>query len=346
MSLPQLPFKSDGTQRSFWERPEGGFGIGAIGAMGLGAFVLVKLFGGFVLSGLNTAIEIVGKGIVLGGLAVAAFLLWQIVTSPKVQALVSYGFKLACRWLLGQIIELDPIGIMRIYIDKLREKLAVMEQGIEELNGQIVKITRIIAANKQKYEKAMSMATHAQREGIKTQLSLNARKAGRAQESNVRYEDLKAKLEMLLLMLRKYKDAAAVMIEDMSDEVDHREVERKAMLGGYKAMKSAKAILAGSDAESQLYDQAMEFAVNDYGMKMGEIENFMETSRGFVEGLDLENGAFDADALEKIQAWEAKADSLLLGNNVKAAALQGMGIAPLPAAVEASSYTNLINHRK
>lgn len=344
MSLPQLPFKSDGTQKSFWERPEGGFGMGVIGALALGAFVFVKLFGDFILGGLNTAIDIVGKGIVLGGLGLAAFALWQIVTSPKIQALVSYGFKLFCRWTWGQIIELDPIGIMRIYIEKLREKLGVMEQGIEELNGQIKKITNIINANKQKYDKAMGMATLAQREGMKAQFSLNARKAGRAQETNVRYEDLKAKLEMLLVMLRKYREAAAVMIEDMTDEVDTREVERKAMQGGYKAMKSAKAILAGSNAESQLYDQAMEFAVNDYGMKMGEIENFMETSKGFVEGLDLENGAFDADALEKIQQWEAKADSLLLGNT-KQQALQGLGIAPLPAAVEASSYTNLINRK-
>lgn len=342
MSLPQLPFKTDGTQKSFWERPEGGFGIGVIGVAALGAFVFVKLFGDFILGGLNTAIDIVGKGIVLGGLALSAFLLWQIVTSPKVHALVSYGFKLFCRTLTGWIVELDPIGIMRIYIDKLKEKLGVMEQGINELNGQITKITRIIRENKEKYVKAMSMATHAQREGMKAQFSLNARKAGRAQETNVRYEDLKAKLEMLLIMLRKYREAASVMIEDMTDEVDTRETERKAMQGGYKAMKSAKAILAGSNAESQLYDQAMEFAVNDYGMKMGEIENFMETSKGFIEGLDLENGAFDADALEKIQQWEAKAESLLLGNT-KQQTLQGMGIAPVP--IEASSYTNLINRK-
>lgn len=340
MSLPQLPFKTDGTQRSFWERPEGGFGIGVLGALALGAFVFVKLFGDFIVSGLTTAIDIVGKGIVLGGLSLTAFLLWQIVTSPKIQALVSYGFKLFCRTLTGWIVELDPIGIMRIYIEKLREKLQVMEDGINELNGQITKITRIINDNKAKYDKAMSMASAAQREGMKAQFSLNARKAGRAQETNVRYEDLKVKLEMLLVMLRKYREAAIVMIEDMSDEVDTREVERKAMQGGYKAMKSAKAILAGSNAESELYDQAMEFAVNDYGMKMGEIENFMETSKGFVEGLDLENGAFDADALEKIQQWEAKADSLLLGGT-KQQALQGMSIAPLPLA-EQSSYSSLL----
>ena len=344
MSLPQLPFKSDGTSKSFWERPEGGFGIGVIALSLVGGFAFFKLFGAAILGTLTVITAIVGKGITLGLLGLAAFLLWQVVTSPKIHALVSYGFKLFCRWTWGKIIELDPIGIMRIYIDRLREKLTVMEQGIDELNGQIKKITTIIFTNKQKHDNAMSMATHAQREGIKAQFSLNARKANRAQESNVRYEDLKAKLEMLLLMLRKYKDAAAVMIDDMSDEVDHRETERKAMQGGYKAMKSAKAILAGSNAESQLYDQAMEFAVNDYGMKMGEIENFMETSKSFVEGLDLENGAFDADALEKISAWEAKADSLLLGN-VKQQTLQGLGIAPMPAAAASSSYTNLINRK-
>lgn len=343
MSLPSLPFKSDGTQKSFWERPEGGFGIFVMGSMAVGAFIILKLFGDFFIHGLNTAIEIVGKGITLGLLGVAAFALYQIVTSPKIQALVSYGFKLFCRWTWGQIIELDPIGIMKIYIDKLKEKLEIMDQGIAELAGQIRKIKNKIAENEEKMRKAIGMATAAQREGMKAQFSLQARKAGRAEQSNLRYSDLLAKLEMLLLMLRKYRDASAVMIEDMADEVAQQEDQRNAMKGGYKAMKSAKAILAGSDAERELYDQAMEFSVHDYGMKMGEIENFMETSKGFIDGLDLENGQFDADALAKIQAWEDKADSLLLGNS-KQQALQSIGALPVIPATE-SSYAALINKK-
>lgn len=342
MSLPQLPFKSDGTPKRFWERPEGGFGIFVIGAMVTGAFIFLKLFGDFIVSGLNTAIEIVGKGITLGLLGLTAFAIYQIVTSPKFQALISYGFKLFCRWTWGQIVELDPIGIMRIYIDKLKEKLEVMEQGIAELSGQIRKIKEIMAKNELKQKEALGKASLANQEGMKAQFSLQARKAGRAEQSNIRYSDLLSKLEMLLFMLRKYKSASEVMIEDMIDNVDVMETERKAMQGGYKAMKSAKAILAGSDAESQLYDQAVEFAQNDYGMKMGEIENFMETSKGFIDGLDLENGAFDADALAKIQEWEDKADSLLLGTG-KQQALQTLGVQPLPGA--GNSYSALINKR-
>jgi hypothetical protein len=86
------------------------------------------------------------------------------------------------------------------------------------------------------------------------------------------------------------------------------------ILASYSAMSAAKKILQGGTDEKELFDQAMEFVVNDFGMKMGEIDSFIENSKGFVEGLDMQNGVYEADALKKLQAWEQKADSILLGS--------------------------------
>ena len=41
--------------------------------------------------------------------------------------------------------------------------------------------------------------------------------------------------------------------------------------------------------------------VEDFGMKMGEIDSFIENSKGFVEGLDMQNGVYEADAMKKLQ---------------------------------------------
>jgi len=72
--------------------------------------------------------------------------------------------------------------------------------------------------------------------------------------------------------------------------------------------------LNGDSDRKELFDQAMEFVVQDYGMKMGEINSFLEDSKPFIEGLDLQNGVYEAEALKRVQAWEERADSLLLGD--------------------------------
>lgn len=53
-------------------------------------------------------------------------------------------------------------------------------------------------------------------------------------------------------------------------------------------------------------------------MKMGEIDSFIENSKGFVEGLDIQNGVYEAEAMKKLQEWEQKADSILLGSQKQA----------------------------
>jgi hypothetical protein len=338
MSLPTL-VRTDGKSKSFWERPEGVTGMVTLAAIAIGGLFAVNAILPTILAVLSGLILAVGKGIVLGGLVALAFGFYLIATSPSVHALVSYGFKLIMRSLTGALIEIDPIGIMKLYIEDLKKRLGEMNKRLQDLSGQIRAIRDVIAKNEAKQKKALSMATLAEREGMKAQFTLNARKAGRASQSNLRYEDLLAKMELLYAMLKKYYEASEIMILDMTDEVETREVDRKATLAAYGAMQGAKDILAGSGDKREMYDRALEYSVNDASMKLGEIEHFMTMSQSFIEGLDLENGAFDAEAMEKIQAWESKADSLLLGN-AKQQSLNAVAATPLNVAP--SSYASLI----
>jgi hypothetical protein len=122
-------------------------------------------------------------------------------------------------------------------------------------------------------------------------------------------------MEMHLRALRKFREVSETVILDMTNEVEVKQEERKMILASYSAIQSAMSILNGDPDKKALFDQAMEFVVSDYGMKLGEIEDFMINSKSFVEGLDLQNGVYEEEALTRLKEWENKADSILLGDD-------------------------------
>jgi hypothetical protein len=121
-------------------------------------------------------------------------------------------------------------------------------------------------------------------------------------------------MEAHLRAANKYYEVTGTVIEDLTNEVDAQKTRREMIASSYSVMKAAKAIMMGGTDEKELFDQALEYTVTDYGMKLGEIESFIENSKPFVDGLDMQNGVYEAEALKRLQEWESKADSILLGN--------------------------------
>ena len=308
----------DQKTKSFWERPEGTTGMLAIAAGLVGLWFAA----GPLLAFVTTLTALVGQTIMLVILGVTLFLLLNIIMNKKVQLLVRYAFKSAMRKITGLFVEIDPIGIMKSYIEDLIEKRETMARSRDKLRGQLTVLEKQINSNNSDYERSMAMAQKAHETGNSGQFSVQSRQAGRLEKLNKEsLVPLFNQLQIHLRALNKYYDVTGTVIDDLKNEVKAREIERKMILESHSAMKAAKAILMGGTDAKELFDQAMEFVVEDFGMKMGEIDSFIENSKGFVESLDMQNGVYEADALKKLQAWEAKADSILLGNQ-KAALLE------------------------
>lgn len=307
MSLGMQEQKS----KSFWERPEGTTGMFALALGGVGLWFAAPAILAFV----TTLTAIVGQTFMLAILGTGLFLFLNIVFNKKVQTLVRYMFKSAMRWITKWWVEIDPIGIMKNYISDLIEKRDVMASSREKLNGQIMVLDRQIKKNNTEYENSMSMAAVANQKGNASVFGVQSRQAGRLEKLNKEsLVPLLTQLQVHLRALNKYYDVTGTVIEDLKNEVKAREIEREMILASHTAMKAAKAILSGGTDAKELFDTAMEFVVEDFGMKLGEIDSFIENSKGFVEGLDMQNGVYEAEALKKLQAWESKADSILLGN--------------------------------
>ncbi|HXV26512.1 MAG TPA: hypothetical protein VD862_00575 [Candidatus Paceibacterota bacterium] len=307
-----MEIPGSGQGKSFWERPEGTagmiFGLLAIaaGVVGLGLALP------FLIGLVQNLITLVGLGLTLIPMAVLLFAMLWVVMDKRFWTLGWYLYKSAMRKITSMFVEIDPIGIMKSYVESLQDKRNEMARNIKDLSGQFRVLGEKIQANQREGEAALKMAAVARRENEKTTVALESRKAGRLKRANIDLIDLHKKIELTLRVLKKYHDVAGVIIADIEHEVKVQEDKRSSIRKAYGAFKQAMAIFNGDPDKMEMFNMAMESVANDYGQKLGEIEYFIDSSESIIKGIDLQNMQFEEEALAMLDEWESKADDLLM----------------------------------
>ena len=298
--------------RSFWSRPEGTTGMMVLAGAGVGLYFALPT----LLIFMTGLMALLGKTIAVVVLSAVLAAVLYILTNKKFLTLMSFMFKSAMRKLTGWFVEIDPIGIMKSYIEKMQERREVVGATRDRLRGQIKVLEEKITKGQKQYEKSMSMAQLAKERGNQGVLTVESRQAMRVEQlNNETYIPLKMQMEAHLRAANKYYEVTGTVIEDLKNEVQAQADRREMIMASHTMMKAAKAILHGGTDEREMFDHALEFVVQDYGMKLGEIESFIENSKPFVDSLDMQNGVYEAEALKRLQEWENKADSILLGSD-------------------------------
>ncbi len=296
-----------------WQRPENWFAWGGLALLGYG--VLRGL--DYILPLLNRVLEnLLYTSVLAAGVAVVAWLLF----SKDFHKLAWYGYKSAMRWITRRFVEIDPIAIMQTFVESLENNLVQISKSIAELKGQAQKLEFKIQQTIEKQETAMNMALQAKargkQAGMRAEMTLQMRKAGRAEKSNLTYQGLLNRVRRHIAVMEKVKEASVLMVADIKDTVEEESEKRKMIQASYKAMSASRRILTeGKDRE--MYDLAMETVTEDYYAKLGEIEQFMDDSQHFINTMDLENGVYEEDALVKLEEWEKRSANLLEGGTGK-----------------------------
>ncbi len=143
---------------------------------------------------------------------------------------------------------------------------------------------------------------------------LKTRKAGRMQESNMKLGDLYKRMEILYRVLTKMYENSEILLEDIKDQVEVKQMEREAIRSSHSAMRSALNIISGDKDKRVMFDQAMEAVADDVSRKVGEMERFMELSANFMDSIDLQNGVYEEKGLDMLEKWEKEGISFLLGD--------------------------------
>lgn len=302
--VPQFN-NADFKQKSFWQRPEGVTGAIFLIGLAAGAGFLLYTYGAVLATILSNAIY-------LGILLVVLAALVYMVLDPTMRNMVWYMYKSVMRWVTGIFVNIDPIGILKSYIDDLQDNLKKMRKQIGSLKGQMRKLSNLMETNSKEIQQQMKLASAARDKGKESQMLLSSRKAARLKESNEKYGALHQKMEVIYRILNKMHQNSEILLEDTKDQVQLKEQERKAIRASHSAMKSAMSVISGDPDKRAMFDAAMENITDDIANKVGEMERFMEMSANFMDTVDLQNGVFQEEGLQMLEQWEKESTLMLM----------------------------------
>lgn len=294
--------------KTFWERPEGVTGQ-------IVGVAMVASAGYLMYQALPFIIKLLQNTIYASILGVIAVALGFVITDKRFWLLGKYMYMSLMRKITAIFITIDPIGILKNYVQGLQEKLANMEARISRLAGMIAKCKAEIDSNTKSRDRSLKTLQAAKGSNQTMAMQLAARDAGRMNEVNLTYQDLLVKLELLYRVLSKYQEVSKFLIQDMLSEIKVKERKKEMMDNAFSAMQSARSIINGDPDARALFDAANEHLAADYSMKIGEIEDFSRVSDSFMRSVDLQNGIYEQDALQMLATWEKGVDSLLLGDD-------------------------------
>lgn len=294
--------------KTFWERPEGttGMVVGIAALVGVG-WITVTTILPFLVTLVWTGIELTAGAILLS-------ILLYILSDKQIRTRGVAFYQVVMRWLTGLVVNLDPIAIMKGYVSSLQRKMQTLAERIANVRGEMVSLKTKIDTNATAANTALHMAgaaREAHKQGI---FVLKSREAGRLQTSNRTLQQLYEKMVKIYQYLTHTRENTEFLIADLSSEIDVKSSERKAVRAAYSAISAARSVIEGDKNERALFDEALELQAADYGQKMGAIDEFMDVSSTFLDSLDLENGIYEEQALQQLEAWEQRSDPLLLAD--------------------------------
>lgn len=298
---------NDKSLKSFWSRPEGKPGmVVLLGLIGVGGYFLYKA--------LPVIIELMQNTLTAIGLGLAIFAILTVLMNNRFRTTVWYMYKGLMRWFTGLAIEMNPIAILESYIEDIKEKIVKMEKQLTDLKGQIGKINIKLQKNKADWKMSMDRASQAKKKGLDAEVALHTRQAGRLQDYIGKMDALYKKMEVLYKVLDRMKYYSEIMVKDTEMDVAIKKEEREAITKSHSVMKSALDIIKGNGDKKVIFDQAMEFVVEDIGSKVGEMERMLNASTDFINSVDLDNAVYEERGVQMLEEFDKKGMDVLFGS--------------------------------
>lgn len=297
------------TKGSFWSRPEGITGmlfLGALAAFGLVYFNRIVEF----------LIRVTENTLYLGFLLAILAGLVFLFTSKDVRTAVFFLYKTLMRKITGTIIQLDPIAIMKIYVQDLRNQREKMQGQIDTLAGQLVKLNKKINENNDRIKAKFAEANKANelaatRPGMKEAAQLATIEGAGLQEMNEKLLPLQRNMKTVLDFMEKVNKSADYLIKETDIKVKLKETEYQIVKESSNALKTAVSIFKGNPDKKFYFDESMEYIQDDMSKKLGEMKRAMDLSMDFINGVDIQNGLLSDKGQQLLEAYNKGEFSLV-----------------------------------
>ncbi|MCL1936826.1 MAG: hypothetical protein FWF52_00315 [Candidatus Azobacteroides sp.] len=282
---------------SNWDRPGGTTAKIVAGLLvGGGLMVLYKI--------LPFLITLASNVVTLILLCVAIALIIWLFTDKNIRRMVSVSYFMLMRKLTGLLIEIDPIAIVERRIRDMRQKIQEISGIMGNLKGLIVKNESNIKQKKTQQETEILKVKEyrVQNEIAKAQVANNQVK--RLDDIIKTYIAYNEQSKKWYEILKKLEEMSILTVQDTENEVELRKEQFKLVKEQHKAFKSVMSILKGDDDEVALFTEAMDYMANDISLKLGEMENVIDSAGGLLDEHNINNNIISKQAAEIIERYD------------------------------------------
>lgn len=300
-------------KQSFWGRKEGLTGMLLMGGLAAGGLFLLSTFGLF-LAPIITAI--LSNLFFMGVSAVALGGLVYILIQPNIRSMLWNIFKGVSRGITNIFVDVYHIDIMKNRVAEMYEKVRFIISKKESLQKSLANLRRVIKSTEREYESTKESLQAASKGQRQSEIFVHSRQLGRLEKSLKKQKEGEKKLLFYNKMLEKYVEVTQAFALDTENEV-------KAVIRDYEltkevqgAMQAVKTVLLG-DKHKEMYNQALEVTLEKTLAAEGEIDSIIDMTSHIVDNFDAENAQFEKKAMEMLEVWTQKEESVLLGDGKK-----------------------------
>ena len=264
-----------------------------------------EIFGDFVVNAVDNMFHL---AIVIGAMALGG---WVLI-DPKFRTLAFYLYRSAMRAITGMFIDIDPIGVLKTYKERMQGKLDEMSKSLSDLKAQRIKVTRLIDANAKEFDNEMHLVEQAKKTGNTRAEALEGKQLVRLKSMQERYLGDLNRITLLCTVLDRYYGLCQDTITDMDREIKFRQQEREYSQSSRSVVRNATAILKGLP-EKEMWDDGMAALEKQYTEAIGEVENFLDVTKNILTQADMQDGADASKAMELLDNWQKKNADVALG---------------------------------
>ena len=277
-------------------------------------FVRIAIFAGLIWGGIKlvnyiapTLIDLMKNVYWLVGLGVPlAFLTLFIISN---QTFLWMQYKRICRGIVSVFVKMDPLSIMKGYLEYLQKKKRNLDTVKVALEGKKIKLGRKMEQLTGEVEKNRRLGQAALKAGDQKQAALYGTYLQGDKQSLDLYRPIYAKLEENDKFLNELSENWGYSIDGLGHEIERKEEEYVNLREMVKALKQASSFAEASEAE-RLYEESLKALEENVSQKMAYIEDFENKSKDMMKGINTEKNLRTEEGLAALN--NLKDEKLLL----------------------------------
>lgn len=276
---------------SFWERPEGTWG------MVLPVLIIAGLlfFNGPILAGLTVLATTVGVGIAYIIIASIALI---FIHGFFIDGWMLLRYQIFIKNLRKSIIDESPLTILKIWKEKAQNRMKQIRAGKDEVKGRVNDTSESLRQSKREFTEFQKQANAlngdpSRLKQFKSVCGKMAIAAGLVKDTG----------EQLNIMQKQYTrlNEAYTDLETMYEEMSYQEIAlvRKFKNSGAldKVWGMMRGIFKGENEDDLMREEAIDSINNQYAERMGRVESAMDDCQGSLDEIKLKREINESDGV-------------------------------------------------